>query len=124
MPIPNTGETSANVFYRVRLTVVDSGGQQASAIRDVAPRTVQVTLASSPSGAGLTLDGQPVTAPHPFVGVVGMRRTIGAPPSIVVGNKTYDFVSWSDGFAQEHVITTPAANQTYTATYKRRKGRP
>jgi glucose/arabinose dehydrogenase len=122
--IPNTGETAANVFYRVHLTVVDSGGRQATTYRDVLPRTVQLTLAASPSGATLTLDGQPVTAPHTFIGVVGMRRTIGAASPITVSNKIYDFLSWSDGLAQTHAITTPAANQTYTATYKRRKGRP
>jgi len=121
--IPNTGETAANVFYRVHLTVVDSGGQQATTFRDVLPRTVQVTLAASPSGAGLTLDGQPVTAPSTFIGVVGMRRTIGATSPITVGNKTYDFTSWSDGGAQTHTITTPASNQTITASYRRRKGR-
>jgi len=122
--IPNTGETAANVFYRVHLTVVDSGGQQATTSRDVLPRTVQVTLAASPSGARLTLDGQPVTAPQVFTGVVGILRTIGATSPITVGNKTYDFTAWSDGGAQTHTITTPASNQTFTASYKRRKGRP
>ena len=42
---------------------------------------------------------------------------------MTVGNKTYDFNGWSDGGAQTHTITTPSANQTITATYKRRKGR-
>ena len=122
--IPNTGETAANVFYRVHLTVVDSGGQQATTVRDVMPRTVQVTLASSPTGAGLTLDGQPVTAPHTFTGVVGILRTIGATSPITVGGVTYDFKSWSDRRAQTHVITTPTANQTFTVSYRSRKGRP
>ena len=123
--IPDTNfETAANVFFRVHLTVVDSGGQQATTFRDVLPRTVQVTLASSPTGAGLTLDGQPTTAPSAFTGVVGMRRTISAASSITVGNKVYDFKSWSDGGAQTHTITTPTGNQTFTATYTRRKMRP
>jgi glucose/arabinose dehydrogenase len=122
--IPNTGETSANVFYRVRLTVVDSGGQQATTFRDVLPRTVQVTLASSPTGAGLTLDGQPVIAPLTFTGVVGMLRTIGATSPITLGGVTYDFKSWSDRLAQTHAITTPTTNQTITATYRKQKGRP
>jgi glucose/arabinose dehydrogenase len=122
--IPPTGHTETNVWYRVRLTVVDSAGQTATTFRDVFPRTVQLTLAASPSGAALTLDGQPVTAPLTFTSVVGVQRSIGAASPITVGNRTYDFTSWSDSGAQTHVITTPATNQTITANYKRRKGRP
>ena len=39
------------------------------------------------------------------------------------GSKTYDFVSWSDGGAQTHTISTPAANTTFTATFRKRRGR-
>src|SRR5215207_6411343 len=70
--IPRTGETSANVFYRIHLTVTDSGGLTHTSFRDVRPRTVTITLAASPSGPQLTLDGQPVSTPHTSVGVVGM----------------------------------------------------
>jgi glucose/arabinose dehydrogenase len=119
--IPNTGETSANVFYRIHLRVTDSTGQQASAFRDVRPRTVQITLASSPNGLTLTLDGQPVVAPYVFTGVVGMLRTIGA-PSQTLNGATYEFRSWSDRGAQTHTIVTPAGNTTLKASY--RKFRP
>lgn len=122
--IPAVGHIESTVWYRVHLTVTDWAGQTATTFRDVQPRTVTMTLASSPSGANLTLDGPTVVAPHSFVGVVGVQRVIGAPSTITVGNKTYDFTGWSDGGAQSHTITTPASNQTITATYKRRKGRP
>ena len=46
--IPNTGETSANVWYRIHLTVTDSKGLQATTFRDIHPRTVQVTLDQQP----------------------------------------------------------------------------
>ena len=121
--IPAVGHTESTVWYRVHLTVTDSAGQSGTTFRDVQPRKVTVTLAGSPSGASLTLDGQPVTAPFTFTGVVGVQRVISAISPITVGNKTYDFTRWSDGGAQTHTIATPTANQTITATYTRRKGR-
>ena len=121
--IPAVGHTETTVWYRVHLTVSDSAGLIATTFRDVQPRKVNLTLAANPSGAALTLDGQPVTAPFTFASVVGVQRIIGATSPVTVGNKTHDFTSWSDGGAQTHIITTPATNQTITATYKRRKGR-
>jgi hypothetical protein len=122
--IPNVGHTETTVWYRVHLTVTDSAGQAVTISRDVHPRIVTLTLASDPSGAILTRDGQPVTAPSTFSSVVGMRRVIGAASSMMVGGVTYDFKSWSDHGAQTHTITTPPASQTYTATYRIKKGRP
>ena len=119
--VPNVGETSANVWYRITLTVTDSSGQQASTFRDVRPRTVQVTLAANPSGMMLTLDGQPVVAPFTFTSVVGMRRTIAA-ISQSADNVSYGFGAWSDRGAQEHTVTTPASNTTFTAVFRKQKG--
>jgi len=94
--IPNVGETSANVFYRISLTVTDSTGLKTTTFRDVVPRTVNVTLSAQRSGLQLTLDGQPSPEPFTFVGVVGMLRTIGAPSPQTVEGFTYTLRSWSD----------------------------
>lgn len=118
--IPRTGETSANVWYRIVLTVTDSAGQSTTAIRDVRPRTVTITLAAQRNGIQLTLDGQPVAEPHTFTSVVGMIRSIGAPHQ-TVGGVNYTFRSWSDGGAQTHNITVPAVATIYTARYQRGK---
>jgi hypothetical protein len=122
--IPNTGETAANVWYRIHLTVTDSKGLQATTFRDIQPRTVQVTLTSNPVGLGLTLDGQPITAPYTFTGVVGFLRSIGAPSPQTLAATSYDFKSWSDRGAQSHTMTTPSSNATITASYRRPKGHP
>jgi glucose/arabinose dehydrogenase len=122
--IPPADHTETNVFYRIHLTVTDSAGQTATTFRDVQPRIVTLTLASTPSGANLTLDGPTVLAPYTFTSVVGVQRVIAAPLTRTVGNKTYDFIGWSDGGALSHTITTPSTNQTITANYQRRKGRP
>ena len=99
---------------------MDSQGLTATTFLDVRPRTVTITL-NATSGLQLTLDGQPVTAPFSFTGVVGMIRTIGAPSPQVRGKFTYRFRSWSDGGAQTHDITTPAAATTYSASFTKSK---
>jgi glucose/arabinose dehydrogenase len=116
--IPSSGETAANVWYRVYLTVTDSGGLAATTFVDVMPNTVVLSLATAPSGLRVTLDGQPVTTPMNVTSVVGITRTLGAvSPQVTAGGTTYQFVSWSDGGAATHTIATPATNRTYTATF-------
>jgi len=121
-PVPTIGETSANVFYRITLTVRDSQGLTHVSTRDVFPVKVTLTLTAISQGnpaLTLTLDGQPVTEPYSFAAVAGMIRSIGGPSPETVGGKTYVFQSWSDGGAQTHDITVPLSNTTYTAKYRR-----
>ena len=118
--VPTSGETSANVFYRIHLTVTDSSGAQDSTFVDVQPNVVTLTLLSAPSGVNLTLDGQPVAAPFSFASVVGTVRTIGAPSSVRLNRVNYSFAGWSDGGTATHNIATPPLNTSYTATYNRK----
>jgi len=115
--IPNSGETSANVWYRVYLTVTDSGGLSTTTSVDVLPNTVVISLATNPPGLRVTLDGQPVTTPMSVTSVVGIIRTLGVVSPQVSGTTTYQFASWSDGGAATHTIATPGTNRTYTASY-------
>lgn len=116
--VPTTGHTESNVWYRIHLEVRDSSGQTSNVFRDLLPRKSMISLATSPAGLSLTLDAQPVSAPSSFEGVVGVERSIGAPLTQTVGGNTYEFVSWSDGGAATHSISTPATATTYTATYR------
>ena len=116
--IPTVGETSANVWYRVYLSVKDGGGLTHTSQRDIFPRKVRLSLATNPSTLSLLLDGQPVTAPLTIDAVVGMSRTIEAPTPQTVGATAYNFASWSDGGARLHGISTPATDTTYTAAYQ------
>ncbi|MBB6096251.1 glucose/arabinose dehydrogenase [Povalibacter uvarum] len=116
--IANRGETSANVFYRVILTVRDSAGLTSTTSVDLRPLTSTVRLESNIAQAQLTLDGVPVVAPLEFVGVEGVVRSIGAVSPQTSGGASYDFASWSDGGAQTHEITTPTADTTYTALFQ------
>ena len=113
-----------DVWYRIHLTVRDSGGLTTTVFRDVQPRKVQLTFATSPAGLSLRLDGQPRATPFTVTGVVGVQRTLEAPSPQTIGGKTYVFVSWSDGGGSSHTISTPASSTTYTATFRKQKGRP
>lgn len=115
--IPKQGESSANVWYRINLTVTDSKGLTHQVSRDVTPRTSQLTINTSPTGLEITLDGQPSTAPITVTSVRGFTRIIGTTSPQTAGGKTYNFTSWSDGGAETHSIDTPATNTTYTATF-------
>jgi len=116
--VPTTGETSANVWYRIYLTVRDSAGATHTVQRDVLPRKVTLALATNPAGLQLKLDGQPIATPVSFEAVVGIVRALDAPAS----QSSYDFASWSDGGAAAHTISTPATSTTYTATYRPASG--
>lgn len=122
--IPTTGETSANVWYRIHVAVRDNGGLTTSVFRDILPRKVTVTLSTSPAGLPLRLDGQPVSTPHSFQGVVGILRTIEAPSPQVSGGTTYQWSTWSDGGAVRHDVATPAASTAYVAAYSASPGPP
>ena len=116
--VPTTGHTETNVWYRIFLTVRDSGGLTHTSFRDVTPRVVNLTLATNPAGLQVRLDGQPMATPLTFGSVVGIIRALDAPLTQTTGGTTYEFVSWSDGGAASHNISTPSAATTYTATYR------
>ena len=115
--IPATGETSANVFYRIHLRVRDSAGLTRSVQRDLLPRKSTVTLASNPTGLKIKLDGQTVTTPYRFVGVVGMERKVEAVSPQSAAGATWAFQGWSDGGVRIHTIRTPGTDTTYTARF-------
>ncbi len=116
--IPKVGETSANVFYRITLTVKDSAGLTHTTTRDVLPRTVTLTFPSDPTGLQLKIDGQLVTTPVSVVSVVGMRHYLNAITPQASGDVYYQFASWSDGGAAAHYVYTPATDTTYKATFR------
>jgi hypothetical protein len=59
-----------------------------------------------------------VTPPLAVESVVGMERVLGLVTPQTVDNVAYAFTSWSDGGEATHTIATPAADATYTATFR------
>jgi glucose/arabinose dehydrogenase len=117
--IPRTGEASADTSYEIKVTATDSNGLSTSKIVNIFPRKSQLSLATSPAGLGLLVDGVPVSTPRTFTGVEGFQRELSAPNTAVALDGTVlQFAGWSDGKSIRHVITTPDPDTTYTATYR------
>lgn len=116
--IPTSGETATNVWYRIYLTVRDSGNMTHVVQRDIVPRVSQITVGTNRSGLQVTVDGQPFTAPYTFNSVHGMQRSIGTTSPQTYAFVPWAFQSWSDGGSQTHTITTPASSAVYVATFK------
>jgi glucose/arabinose dehydrogenase len=115
--IPDQGEMSPNVLYRIFLTVKDAQGLVHKDSSDILPVKATVTLATSPAGLQLKLDAIPVASPS-ITGVAGMRRTLEAVSPQTSGGKTWVFVSWSQGGSALQTVTWPTAATTFTATFQ------
>lgn len=121
--LPTVGETAADVFYRIHLTVHDSSGLTSSTFRDIAPIRATATFASDPAGLPLTLDGKPLPTPATVLGVAGIERSLAAPPQQIINGETWSFDRWSDGVADaERTLAFPAADAAYVAVYRRSVG--
>lgn len=109
--IPDYGDNS---YLEIALTATNSASVTKTKTVAIRPRTVRVTLQTSPPGLPIVYDGGVTyTAPRAFDSVVGARRTITAPPL----PSGAPFLGWSDGGAAQHDITIGTADVTYTATY-------
>ncbi|MDQ1465877.1 MAG: hypothetical protein QOH10_292, partial [Actinomycetota bacterium] len=97
-----------NAFYRITTTATDSAGLSTVATHDVLPLTVQVTIASSPSGLTLAVDGVQRRTPYTFLTIVGSAREAAAPKTAKLGGTTYTFASWRVG-------SRPAASGNFVA---------
>jgi len=117
--IPQVGETSANVWYRIHLEVTDSEGFTSEDSVEIFPLKSTLSFNTNPAGLQILLDGQPFNTPGSVLSVEGIIRTIGTPSVQNLGNEAYVFESWTHGGAQNQSITTPSADITYTANFKR-----
>ena len=104
-------------WLEIQLTATDSKGLSATTSVRLDPKTVNLTLASSPTGAQLSAGTLSGTAPFTKTAVIGSNIGIGALSPQTIGGSTYVFSSWSDGGAQSHNITAPATATTYTANF-------
>ena len=87
--IPTTGHTATNVWYRIYLTVTDSGGLTHTTQRDILPRMVRLTLATNPAGLAGEAGRPAVPTPLSFDSVVGIVRNIEAMTPQASGGATY-----------------------------------
>ena len=106
-------------YLELRLTATDSGGLSDTESVQLDPKTVSLTLDSSPAGFTLTLNGSQLPTPFSKTVIQGSRNSISAPSPQTKAKKSWLFKSWSDGGAQTHdVIANSSA--TYLATFQQR----
>jgi glucose/arabinose dehydrogenase len=103
----------------LRLTATDSGGLSDTHSIRLDPRTVELSLRSTPSGLQLTVNGQTRTTPFQVPLIEDSANTLSAPTPQTLAGATYDFGSWSDGGLRTHGIQADQ-KRTYTATFTRR----
>jgi glucose/arabinose dehydrogenase len=107
-------------YLELRLTATDSGGLSDTESLRLDPKTVSITLNSSPGGFDLALNGAQLPTPFTRTVIQGSANTISAPSPQTKAKKSWLFQSWSDGGAQTHVVTAPSSALTYVARFKQR----
>ena len=104
-------------YLQLQLTATDSGGLSATTTVDLQPKTVDLTLASVPSGLQLVVNATAGTTPFTRTVIAGSANSVSATSPQTLGTTVYAFNSWSDGGARTHTITAPSTARTYTANY-------
>ena len=123
-PTPEDIHATATSYLEVMLTATDSDGLSTTLSRNLLPRTVDVTFATEPPGIELEVAGSPVVGPTTVTSWEGWRMPVVAPDQAESGGTGVTFVSWSDGGARAHEVTTPTAAATYTARFTNSYARP
>ena len=108
----------ADARYRITLVATDSAGRSVTKVANVYPRSVNLTLASSPAGAPVTYAGTTAVAPLNRAAAVDFVSSISAAQSFTSGGTTYEFVAWSDGGTRARDVTIPATDAVLTALYQ------
>lgn len=102
---------------RIVLTATDSRGLSAEPVeREIFPNAVDVTLQSDPPGVPLTIASSTKLAPFAERLLSGGDATVSAPQTATLGGHQYNFASWSDGGARNHLVSH-TADTTLIARY-------
>jgi glucose/arabinose dehydrogenase/PKD repeat protein len=122
-PIPEDFSATTNSYLEVKLTATDSQGLSTTVTRDLRPRLVDLSFATDPPGFEIDLNGAPAPASLTSWDGWTLQLSTSAAQSDSQG-QGHTFVSWSDGGALSHPITTPPTDTTYTALFTRNYARP
>ncbi len=110
--VPDHGD---DVYLELQLTATNAAGLSDVDSVSVNPQLVTLTFDSVPTGMNVVYDGQGGTTPRTQQTVINSQHTLfSASPQ---ANGQAAFASWSDGGAQQHNITAPATNTTYSPTF-------
>jgi glucose/arabinose dehydrogenase len=108
-------------WLELQLTATDSGGLTATTSVRLNPKTVVLRFKTLPLRVVLHLVVNAARHRTPFSVrvVVGSANTVSAGSPQWFNKSRYYFSKWSDGGARSHTITAPAADTTYTATFRK-----
>lgn len=115
--IPVTGETAANVWFRIKLVVTDALGLTDTTFVEIFPRKATLTFQTVPAGLQVKIDGQPKTTTLAIQSVHNVQRTIGPVTPQFINGVPYVFSGWSHGGEVGQIIA-PSSNTTYIANYR------
>lgn len=107
----------ATTWYEISLTVTDSSGLSTTKSVDIKPNLVTLTFNSNDPNAVYTIDGIPHTGTFSQQAVVGVVRQLDAGSPQTVADGQLVFNRWSDGLNQQHEISTPGSDSTYTVYF-------
>lgn len=113
-PAPEDLAATNSSFLEIILTATDSQGASTTVTRNMQPRKVAITFATSPSGLRVVVNGVSLTGPTTITSWQSYVLNVTAPTP--QGN--YRWQRWSNGRPRTHSITTPAEPKTYTAYFR------
>lgn len=102
----------------LKLTATDAGGLSDTKSIDLDPRTVELTMKSTPAGASLALGADSGPAPFGRPVIVGSSNSISAETSFQHGGQTYKWESWAHGGDRQQTVVAPSSDTTYRAVYR------
>jgi uncharacterized repeat protein (TIGR02543 family) len=106
--------------YTITITGTGGGKTHSTSVNLVVQAGgVSITIASTPSGRQVTVDGLTYTAPVTFTWQPGSTHALSTlSPQSGGSGIQYVWASWSDGGAQTHTYTVPSFSTTVTANFK------
>jgi glucose/arabinose dehydrogenase len=111
--VPDHGDDS---YFQLVVTAEDSAGLKRTSSMNVSPQTVQLSIATVPAGLKFVLDGTTRTAPYTRQSISGSTHTVNVASPQTLGDKSYNYSSWSDSGARQHNITV-SSDTTLTANF-------
>lgn len=116
--IPQTGETSDQVWYRIHLTATDHAGLSKTITRDILPEKTQYHVHTIPEGLPVYIESEYLATPVSVTSVVGIIRRIEVLASVFAQDSIYIFRQWSDGYLEtSRMFAAEPDTVTYTAIY-------
>jgi hypothetical protein len=117
-PAPEDLAAAQTSYLEVQLTATDLSGATHTVTRDLLPKKVDVTFATTPPGLSVSVNGFPLVGPQTVTSWQGWALSALAPSWQALGPDGYVFSSWSTGPGNPLVVVTPASPATWTATYQ------